>query len=165
VVDHKIQGDILFPAAGMLCAALEAVRQLADETKKIESYEFRDAVFNRALVIPEDNKRILMMLHMKSRKIGTKANDSTWYEFTVFSQLNNEEHVENCSGLIRINYSSETNAVEHLVEAAAECERLKADYEHCQHECKHSIKTKTFYDKWNTLGVQYGKICRLFGYY
>ena len=142
----------------MLCGVLEATRQLEDKTKTVQTYEFRDIVLNRALVIPpEDEKVIVMMLHMKPRKIGTKANDTTWHEFTVYShETASNEHVENCSGLILVHYAYETNGDEEAAETAAEWTRLKAEYEDALLDCKHNVKTKDFYEKWSKFGIQYG---------
>ena len=142
----------------MLCGVLEATRQLEDETKTVQSYEFRDIVLNRALVIPpEDEKVVIMMLHLKPRKIGTKANDTTWHEFTVYShETSSNEHVENCSGLILIHYANEMNGAEEAAETAAEWSRLKVEYEDALLDCKHTVKTKDFYEKWSNFGIQYG---------
>ncbi|MCJ1403373.1 hypothetical protein MMC11_006596 [Xylographa trunciseda] len=157
VADHKVQGDILFPAAGMLCAALEAVQQLVDETKTVQSYEYRDIILSRAFVIPPEDK-VSMQLHLKPRKIGIKGHEKPWYEFTVYSENNNYEHVEHCSGLIKIHYVSESDRTEEVAEADAEWKSWKEEYAECQLACKKPVKTKDFYEKWFSRGVQYGPL-------
>ena len=140
----------------MLCAALEAVQQLVDEDKVVHSYEYRDIILSRAFVIPADEK-VSMLLHLKPRKIGIKGHEKPWYEFTVYSENNNFEHVEHCSGLIKIQYVSESERSEEVAEADAEWQRYKKEYEEAKLACKKLVKTKDFYEKWYARGVQYGK--------
>lgn len=52
ISDHKVRGNDVFPAAGMVCAALEGTRQIADKSRVVESFEFRDISIARALIIP-----------------------------------------------------------------------------------------------------------------
>lgn len=82
VVDHQVEGDILYPAAGMLCAVIEGARQIADVTRTIESFEFRDVLIHRAAVVSPD-EGLRLSLYMKPRKIGTRGGDAPWMEFTV----------------------------------------------------------------------------------
>ncbi|KAF2158513.1 hypothetical protein M409DRAFT_71605 [Zasmidium cellare ATCC 36951] len=52
VEEHKINGVILYPAAGMLAMAIEATRQLADPTKQLSGFTIKNATFHSALTIP-----------------------------------------------------------------------------------------------------------------
>ena len=145
VADHCVEGDILFPAAGMLCAVLEAARQLADKTKTVQNYELRDILINRAFIVPPD-EGISMVLHMKPRKIGTKGTDAPWLEFTVYSQSNDGEYTEHCSGLLQILYCSDMNEKERVAEAAAEWKALQDDYADAQRVCTGNYTPEYLYD-------------------
>ena len=146
----------------MLCAALEAVQQLVDDTKTVHSYEFRDIILSRAFVIPPEEK-ITMMLHLKPRKIGTKGQEKPWYEFTVYSESSDFEHVEHCSGLIKIQYFSESDQAGAAAELDAEWKALSEQYAECKAACKKPIKIVDFYKKWNDRGIQYGELSKPVG--
>ena len=110
VKDHVIQGDILFPAAGMISAVLEAAQQLAEENKPVRSFELRDINFSRAFVLPSDDTKVTMTLTMKPRKLGIKGSEKPWTEFTVYAQLGEEPMAEQCCGLVMTHYERETLA-------------------------------------------------------
>ena len=150
---------MLFPAAGMLCAVLEAARQIADKTKIVQEYEFRDILISRALVVPQD-EGIAIVLHIKPRKIGTQGTDAPWLEFTVYSQSNDGECAEHCSGLLQILYRSSVNETERSAEAAAEWISLQQEYKDAQQICTEDCTQDHFYKE---LGVKkrdmyYGRV-------
>ena len=140
----------------MICAALEAVQQLVDDSKTVHSFELRDIALNRALVIPAEGEDIKMMLHLKPRKNGTKATEMSWFEFTVFSQTRDNEHTEHCTGLIRVRYVLESDGDDEMAEDNAEWNSLKEDYADCQRACKKDIRPRDFYEKWSSHGMQFG---------
>ena len=157
VADHQVEGDILYPAAGMLCAVIEGARQIADETRTIESFEFRDVLIHRAAVVPAD-EGIRLSLHMKPRKIGTKGGDAPWTEFTVYSMTNSGEHSEHCSGLFQTQYHLDAGAAERAAELAADWQTVKDDYAEYQRLCVEDKPPENFYSE--TLqrrGMYYGE--------
>ncbi len=54
IEDHRVSGEILYPAAGMLVMAVEASRQIAEKDKVLKGFRFRDVSFHLALRVPED---------------------------------------------------------------------------------------------------------------
>ncbi|RFU25348.1 hypothetical protein B7463_g10989, partial [Scytalidium lignicola] len=100
--DHKLGEQIVFPGAGYVAMAVEAIYQTAFMTTWKEEvpdrfrYRLRDVKFSRAIVIEEDaEKRIMLTL--------TPVSGSTrsWYEFKIYS-LREETWTEHCTGLIRV---------------------------------------------------------------
>ena len=127
IAEHKIQDAILYPAAGMLCAVLEGVKQLAAADKKVNAFDFRDIILGRALIVPADDKGVGITVHVRPRKIGTKGTDASWLEFTVYSQPSDSEHVEHCSGLIQIQYDPKSGPVDEETESAHEWHACKQE--------------------------------------
>ena len=156
--EHRIQDAILYPAAGMLCAVLEAAQQLAEEKKELKAFEFRDVIIGRALMIPSNDEGVSMELHMKPRKVGTKATETSWLEFTVYSLPKGGEYVEHCSGLVQIQYESKPNELEGTEEAIQEWQAYQREYEECQRVCRDPVKPEDFYTKWDARGLNYGKV-------
>ena len=142
----------------MICAALEAVQQLAEESKTAHSYELRDIAISRALVIPADGEEVKLMLNLKPRENGAKATEMPWFEFTVFSQAKDGEYSKHCSGLIRTRYVSENPEDEEGAEDSSEWNNLKEEYEGHQRACTKEIKPRDFYEKWNAYGMQFGAL-------
>lgn len=78
--DHKIYDDVVFPAAGYIAMAIEAVSQIAG-TK--EGFDLRHIEVNRALLIGK-SMTVETMTSLRPVRL-TKSLDSSWYEFSVFS--------------------------------------------------------------------------------
>lgn len=159
LTDHRIQDSLLYPAASMLCAVLEGGRLLADKSANVEGYELRDVVIGRALVVPTTERGIATALHMKKRRVGTKANEAFWYEFTLYSEPLDQEPVEHCSGLLQIQYK---NQEELDPEVAASCQLLKEHHLRLQGRCTKAVKPERFYEDWTDLGIQWGKSASTF---
>ena len=154
---HRIQDAVLYPAAGMLCAVLEAGQQLAEANKTLKAFEFRDVIIGHALIIPSNDEGVSMELHMKPRKAGTKSTDAPWWEFTIYSLPKRGEYIEHCSGLMQIQYESNPNELESTKEAVREWEAYQQEYAECQRVCKDPVKPTDFYAKWDARGLNYGK--------
>jgi len=60
---HEIQGQAVFPAAGYICTALEASRLLAGD-KDILLIEFEDFVIHQAVVLPEDDAGVEVLIEL-----------------------------------------------------------------------------------------------------
>ena len=156
IAEHKIQDGILYPAAGMLCAVLEASKQLASEDKTVKGFEFRDIIIGRALIVPSDDHGVSMTLHIRPRKIGTKGTDASWMEFTVYSQSKDSEHIEHCSGLIQTQYEARTEVSDSEDEEIREWHGCKDEYLRCQKACTDTVNMEEFYSDLASRGMQYG---------
>nr|P0CU84.1 RecName: Full=Highly reducing polyketide synthase apmlA; Short=HRPKS apmlA; AltName: Full=Phaeospelide A biosynthesis cluster protein apmlA [Arthrinium phaeospermum]BBJ21455.1 highly reducing polyketide synthase [Arthrinium phaeospermum] len=101
--DHKIGDQVIFPAAGYLSMAVEAIHQTTVMTQwrekgvpKSFAYCLKDVRFLRSLVLEEDVRAkislALIPLHASPRR---------WYNFRVRSLMEGV-WVDHCDGLVRI---------------------------------------------------------------
>ena len=103
--DHKLETQIVFPAAAYLALAIEAISQVTgDDEKPLKSvaFEFRNVSISTALVLPEKNSDDLE-LHtaMSPRKLSTVNNSVDWHDFSVSSWAAGQTTVH-CTGSIRL---------------------------------------------------------------
>lgn len=103
--DHAIQSNIVYPAAGYICLAIEAVRQLPALTQQpvgeIEGYQLRDVDFLQALVIPDNSDGIEIQTKLRS----VSAIDSPsceWKEFEVWSVTTDNRWTQHAKGLVSV---------------------------------------------------------------
>ena len=106
VRDHIIDSNILYPAAGFVCRAIEAYEQmlkLESDDRNITAYCLRDVNFQQALVVPEfsDGTHIHTALTAASDKaIGYQG----WMQFIISSfDTTNEAWTQHASGMISAN--------------------------------------------------------------
>lgn len=97
LVGHTIGGSIVFPAAGYLAMALEALKQatLKDAKPwKNMRVTFQDVKFGSALIIPEDATVETAFF------LRPHASKESWKEFRVFSITSSGDSTEHCRGIV-----------------------------------------------------------------
>ncbi|KAF4494561.1 polyketide synthase [Fusarium agapanthi] len=103
--DHSLGGEAVFPAAGYLSMAMEAISQLNEMSEaplEIDSYIFRDISIQKALVIPDDDEGIETLFNMRPSRLSTDE-AMRWWDFNT-SSVSTEGHVKNhMTGRICIN--------------------------------------------------------------
>ena len=96
--DHVIAGDIVFPGAGYIAMAGEAIRQLSG--LEAQDYTLRDLALRAAMTLHE-SAAIETIFTMRPFHLTTSL-DSAWYEFSVMSY--NEAAgtwTKHCAGQVR----------------------------------------------------------------
>ncbi|KAE8150832.1 putative polyketide synthase [Aspergillus avenaceus] len=151
---HKVQGTILYPLSGMLVMAIEAARQVADQTKEIEGFQIRDVAVGKAMVLATD-MATETRIQFRSRRAGTRLPDSSWNEFTVSSRSRAGVWTHHCTGLITVRYVTEHNHTFHDEESS-----LSAHY-HDGYNKLHNAglqpnEPRQFYASSAELGLQWG---------
>ncbi|KAJ5238512.1 polyketide synthase [Penicillium chermesinum] len=105
LTDHKMGPDTVFPAAGFMAMAMEAIFQrsealtILEDATKIEKprYRLRNVAFNKALVLNDSGEPTKVNLSLSAHP-GFKE---SWHEFRV-SSLAGSTWTEHCRGLVRI---------------------------------------------------------------
>ncbi|KAK0732344.1 hypothetical protein B0T21DRAFT_412523 [Apiosordaria backusii] len=92
--DHMVGPDIVFPAAGYIAMAGEAVRQVTGCT----DYTLREISIGHAMIC-RDSTHNETVLTLRPHRLTTRLN-SEWYEFTV-SSCNGGAWTKHCSGQVR----------------------------------------------------------------
>ncbi|GAB1316525.1 Lovastatin diketide synthase LovF [Madurella fahalii] len=99
VRDHRINSEILYPAAGMWVMAVEAITQVSTG-KEIVGYEIRDTAILSSLVIPADGTKVEVQFCLKSRSDSSNKS-SSWADFSLYACRNEDNFVEICHGSIK----------------------------------------------------------------
>jgi acyl transferase domain-containing protein/NADPH:quinone reductase-like Zn-dependent oxidoreductase len=101
LMDHKIQSDIVFPAAGYICIAIEAAMQLAADIGEIAAFALQDISIRSALIIPESvGIEIMTSLHTLSEGRANRSDSA--YRFHVYSVSKDNRWTEHCTGIIGV---------------------------------------------------------------
>ncbi|KAG6368281.1 hypothetical protein INS49_002485 [Diaporthe citri] len=98
LADHVIDNLTIFPGAGYVCMASEAVFQLAAEQKSpriLKALAFRDIAFLRALVVPEPPQRVELQLSLEHQSAAPLLE----FSFRVMAFFEDEWH-EHCTGYV-----------------------------------------------------------------
>ncbi|KAI9740047.1 MAG: polyketide synthase [Claussenomyces sp. TS43310] len=96
--DHKVNGDILFPAAGIMVMAMEAMIQISTG-QNITGFEYRDMAILTALTISPDGEGVETQFHLKP-SFDSSSKTASWATFSLYS-CHHENFVEVCRGSIK----------------------------------------------------------------
>ncbi|KAF2811619.1 putative polyketide synthase [Mytilinidion resinicola] len=153
--DHVVQSSILYPAAGILAMPLEAIQQIADKEKQIESIQLRDVRITKAMVVPDDQLGVECFLQLRHQRTGSSGASAGWWEFSVSSCHEDQDVEENAFGSIKVNYKSDESGPwatgKSLLHAA-----LKDEYESSKRLCTRKIAPENFYKRTEEAGLAYG---------
>ena len=110
--DHKIDGLIVFPAAGYICMALEACRQRAGWSDiKYDRIVFREISVMQALTV-SDSASVELRLSLVPSSESAKTISDIWSKFRIFSWTNGRGWVEHCRGLVAAALPPRQNDIE-----------------------------------------------------
>ena len=155
VQDHKINNVILYPAAGMVAMAIEAVKQLADLNRNITGFTVKDCKFLSPIHVPTHSNGIETNIHLKRVKDG-KSDSSGWHEFRICC-YDTDHWVENCTGSIQASYESNDSGMDTNGRENAEWNAsLIRTYQDAARSCAVSVDTEKFYEELTEYGYQYG---------
>ena len=104
--DHSLGGEAVFPAAGYFSMAIEAIMQLNEmlpTPATVEGYVLRDISIKNALVTPDDDSGIEVLLTMRPSLYGEGEAQNTWWDFNVSSVSNTGHRYDHMAGSIRVN--------------------------------------------------------------
>ena len=149
---HMIEGKVVFPAAGYVSMAIEAIRRLVGSFENIQNFALSDIAIKSALSLTDAENGTEVMLELRPASGSTKVTSDTWHEFTIFSFDGSGRSMEHCRGLI----SAEIGPPIPL-------ERIKPCLSLMEMEKNIHCRTtsKKHYEHLYSLGLQYGENFKL----
>ena len=107
--DHKIREDIVFPFAGYVAMAGEAIRQI---TGIDSGYGVRHVVAHTALVL-SDNKPTEMVTSLRPHRL-TDSSCSDYWDFAI-SSYSGSTWIKNCEGRVKAQHGGASAAAHELL--------------------------------------------------
>ena len=157
VHDHKVQSNIVYPAAGFLAMAIEAAYQQATaRSTNIKGYHLREVTIGHALIIPQDSEVVETMLSLRPYSESVRVSSDVWDEFCIYSSMDGATWTENCRGLVSVQKHvpvTEVDGGRQAQEEHYQYSELVADYEA---KCTSEIDAKEIYTSLEKLGLSFG---------
>ncbi|TGJ85565.1 hypothetical protein E0Z10_g3197 [Xylaria hypoxylon] len=110
--DHKLEEQVVFPAAGYIAMAVEAISQITGTRKKPSDgnhhgFELRNVNISSALNVPDENdsaaKDLELHTTMCPRKISGANRSIDWHDFSISSLFwTSDQATVHCTGSIRV---------------------------------------------------------------
>ncbi|KAL8810423.1 MAG: hypothetical protein Q9200_002591 [Gallowayella weberi] len=162
ISDHRVRGNDVFPAAGMICAALEGARQIAEKSRVVDRFELRNISIARALIIPPSDSGVDVFTTFRPQRTRDLQKDlSPWYEFSFSSlEVPESEHptyVEHAHGLIAIHYRSGSTEDSHTSDRyPTEASIMRQEYVDVSTCARINISKDVHYGNTAEMGFDYG---------
>ncbi|KAL8999812.1 MAG: hypothetical protein Q9188_005811 [Gyalolechia gomerana] len=152
LAEHVIEGKVIFPAAGYISMAIEAIARRVGNAINIKDFTLRDVAVKSALTLSDKDVGTEIVLELRPASTSTKTTMEIWHEFTVFSFDDGGRCTEHCRGLISAEPGSPT-AVERIESYPSPRDLEK--------KSDRRILLQNYYDHLYSLGLQYGESFRL----
>lgn len=134
----------VFPAAGYLSLAYEAMRQIFHQGEpSLDSITFRDVAFQVALAVPDTDDGVEILVQLTELQKPSTNEASPWYAFAVRSISQEGQWTVHCEGKVSTNYRDEgqTQQQQHPVDTSKLTRRVTGN---------------TWYDAFKRVGFEYG---------
>jgi emericellamide synthase (highly reducing iterative type I polyketide synthase) len=155
---HVLDNQVIFPAAGHICMALEALRQTVlgqGRMWKNLICRFRNVVIDRALLIPDNTSGVETFFSLRQYAPSFREAASNWKEFRIFSMSEKAEAVEHCRGLVCVEDLGTTNVIEGERENLRETDLLRSTFQEAQRNCRKIVDPARFYNDLREIGISY----------
>ncbi|PYI26893.1 hypothetical protein BP00DRAFT_464852 [Aspergillus indologenus CBS 114.80] len=180
IEDHRINGTVLFPAAGMMAMAVEAMQQqvqqvqqqgphLADD-RAILGYELRDISLSTALVIPDHERGVEVQFSLRRQPGGGapgggggRDHRGWWSDFRLCAYLEGGEWEEICSGAIRVDFGVAPSGIGTQRAAQARLQSLQERHAALEGEgvgASRRLEMPAFYERLVQYGLEFGPAFR-----
>lgn len=150
VRDHVVDSGILYPAAGFICRAIEAMAQLSNDGhdgRSVKGYMLRDFEIQNALVLSDSDQGIEIETSFRpsdDHEIGKQG----WMHFTTSSiTLEDTVWTQHASGMISAQYEQSSTGFQAPIRGV---ERMASSFS------VRSIAAEDFYSSMRSSGIRYG---------
>ena len=134
--------------------ALEACKQLADVTRKIDGYIIRDVAFQNPLTIDTTPEGVEVQIYLHPLSDPSQKITSIW-EFNL-CMISDGQWTENCRGKIEVSYERTLTEVDAGKELAFHSSQHSEIFERGLKMCNKSITGEQMYEQLRVLGLDYG---------
>ncbi|KAK5996306.1 Highly reducing polyketide synthase azaB [Cladobotryum mycophilum] len=97
--DHLIAGEIVFPAAGYITMAIEALKQLISDKVNLHGVYIKDVVFSHPIRLSRGSGQIETQSTLSTQEPNI-ISQNAWSQFRIFV-MDNGSYLECCHGLIK----------------------------------------------------------------
>ena len=148
--DHKLDQDIVLPAAAYISMVSKALQQIQQKDSRIHVVQLRDVRISKALVLTVDQP-VELCTELEQKKITAQDRSDTWWNFTVTAYATGEAvlHAAGCIGYQEASNESSTSIDSHAFKKQ-EIQGTKHWYAQC---CKVGLNFGSTFRSLSTVSV------------
>ncbi len=152
VEDHKIQGSVVYPAAGSIVMVIEATKQLL-ASRMPKALVLQDVKFPAAIQVSSDSDtRLTLHLSLKPPNQSRVAR----YSFRTLLHTSDVRETVVCSGFIRGDFGYNTTDFDNGEENNQSLRQLQSSFLDAKANCADAIDSSQLYETMRLSGLEYG---------
>ncbi|KAI9691977.1 MAG: polyketide synthase [Bogoriella megaspora] len=156
IADHVVSDVAVYPGAGMLVMAMEAVKQVAQKGRQIAGFFIKEADFSRAMVVRSGLEgRVESNVHLRFLQRPFEK-ESTASEVRISVRYNDGGWAECCRTMIQVVYENRKTEVDGGFETRYATEKTLNDFESATKACQQRIDREDFYKYHANHGIRWG---------
>ncbi|KAI5460632.1 putative polyketide synthase [Mariannaea sp. PMI_226] len=151
--DHVVDNFVVFPAAGYMTMAIQALQLLEQERRsdlKPEGYQLRNVSFKKTLTLPKNSRPVETIIAFRY------SDSNEHWVFTVSSMSEQGKWQEHCDGTISAVIDTESDEVDQNREAEFFHENQVARLESARQACTKVLSHDNLYAQLASTGNQFG---------
>ncbi|KAK0749364.1 hypothetical protein B0T18DRAFT_427495 [Schizothecium vesticola] len=162
--DHKVQTELLYPAAGMVVMAIEGAKQVVhdviDSPADILDFEVSQFEIKAPMVIPADDAGLEHTMNAKRVSDSFRHGVTTWvYEFAIYSKpYADAPFQENAKGLVTVRFHR--RGAEQTTSASILNKPIPSKYANATSQPGDGPSPFEFYEGLDVVGMSYGPLFR-----
>ncbi|KUJ13246.1 reducing type I polyketide synthase [Mollisia scopiformis] len=161
ISDHKVNGSILYPAAGMLAMALEATKQVTERLdQEVVGYKIQEVEFHRALIFHSADEAAETQISLVPTTNSGSGKDMR-YDFRIYQRRNDEEWDEICRGSTHADYGDVPSEVYNDKEAVNMLSSIHGHHAAAARSCTYTMQRAEMYEQLRHIGLDYGSSFQL----
>lgn len=156
IADHVVDRVIVFPAAGMIVMALEAVNQSVQSQKTLSGYLVKEVTFSSPIFVnPEEKTEVVTQLRPIKQAYEREA---LRFEVVIFSLGDDGSWTECCKAIVHAQLTaSGESEIDGGYEARAKEECCFSSYKEAKLSCTNQVVQQDFYEWLDKQGLFYGE--------
>ncbi|KAI0596521.1 hypothetical protein F4775DRAFT_594205 [Biscogniauxia sp. FL1348] len=161
--DHIVQSTVVYPAAGYIAMAIEAIRQqklMSDKSEtRLKQFRLKNISLTSALIVPNGDTGIETSLSLRPVPDGDKESSALWSEFRIFSYTEAQEWTEHCRGQISADLEDNNLVAEGDISTEDDAyweKRLDSGFD----DCKSQLPAHDLYNTFENMGLLFGPTFR-----
>jgi NADPH:quinone reductase-like Zn-dependent oxidoreductase/SAM-dependent methyltransferase len=156
LVDHQVEGSVVFPMAGYVSAVVEALNHHKSVVESSNSIVLREVVIDKAFLVSAENNNELLTILRPQRADTRSAASTQSFAFELLSWTERSGFVEHCRGFAKVTAPDDAHLVGGSNARQLETRRASQLQNSMKSSCSRTVLPSKLYEAASRRGLSYG---------
>ncbi|KAB5517403.1 putative polyketide synthase [Coniochaeta sp. 2T2.1] len=158
IAHHVVSKMVLFPAAGMLLMAIEAVQQQQLDGRELTGFLVKEARFANPIVVRQAwEDRVEVQTHLRPARRQQHEKEDAWFDVSVMAYgRDGHTWTECCTACVQVEYADAAR-VDGGRDRRLAHEAVRLEYLRAERKCTRPVDERVFYQDAAAAGLEWGQ--------